>query len=226
MVRDAARRRDDGCYTLTQPLLRHTGRGLLLGQARRAEVPPQAADPSLRAGGTPSPTTRRCSSRSSSASTASRRSGAPCCPTRDALELCDERIIPEHEERDEAVVARGVRARHPTQPAAVVHHDVPARAVDRRRVRPRAATDDRLRSPLPRRTICGSTRSIAVATCTRRSTRCSRSRPTTGCPYWLTHLVARNNLQLDPHEQVLHEPRASQATGLNDHRFRSILVAG
>ena len=47
-------------------------------------------------------------------------------PYADALELCDERIIPEHEARDEAVVERSVRARRPPQPRAGVHHDLPA----------------------------------------------------------------------------------------------------
>ena len=44
-------------------------------------------------------------------------------------------------------------------------------------------------------------------------------------PYWLTHLVARNNLQLTRTSKYCTALEVS-GYGPNDHRFRSVVVVG
>ena len=145
-------------------------------------------------------------------------------PYGDALDLCDERIVPDHEERDAAVVDEAFElvVRHNLQPSCITtyqrepwvggEYDPGLRLTIDFDLRYRVH-DLWLDSKHAGRFMFPPQYAVLEIKANDR------------VPYWLTHLVARNNLQLTRTSKYCTSLEVS-GYGPHDHRFRSVLVAG
>ena len=101
-------------------------------------------------------------------------------PYADALELCDERIVPEHEARDEAVVNEAFElvVRHNLEPACITTYQREPWIGGEYDPGLRVTIDSDLRYRVHDLWLDSKN---PGSTCSRLSTRCWRSKPTTGC---------------------------------------------
>ncbi len=141
-----------------------------------------------------------------------------------ALDLCDERMIPEHEAQDEPVVheAYGLLVRHNLEPACITtyqreawiggDYDPGLRLTIDFDLRHRV-NDLRLDSKGPGRQVLPVQFAVLEIKANDR------------VPYWLTHLVARNNLHLTRISKYCLSLEAA-GYGLGDRQSRSVVVVG
>jgi len=142
----------------------------------------------------------------------------------DALELCDERIIPDHEERDQAVVEEvfGLVVCHNLVPTCITtyqrepwvggEYDPGLRLTIDFDLRYRMHDLD-LDSKHPGKYMVPPSFSVIEIKANDR------------VPYWLTHLVARHNLQLTRMSKYCSSIDVA-GRGMREHLVRSVLVAG
>lgn len=153
--------------------------------------------------------------------TQKRRAVLPYC---DALELCDERIVPEHEPRDEAVVNEVFEliVRHNLEPACITTYQREPWVGGDYDPGLRLTVDSDLRyrvhdlwldSKHPGKYMLPPQYAVLEIKANDR------------VPYWLTHLVARNNLQLTRVSKYCLSLDVA-GYGNHDRRFRSVLVVG
>jgi hypothetical protein len=145
-------------------------------------------------------------------------------PYGDALDLCIERIVPDCVERDQAVVVEAFElvVRHNLQPSCITtyqrepwiggDYDPGLRLTIDTDLRYRVH-DLWLDSKHPGKVMFPPQYAALEIKANDR------------VPYWLTHLVARNNLQLTRMSKYCTSLSVS-GYGPHDHRFRSVLVAG
>jgi hypothetical protein len=144
-------------------------------------------------------------------------------PYADAIDLCDERMIPNHEARDESVVHEAFElvVRHNLEPACITtyqrepwiggDYDPGLRLTIDFDLRYRVH-DLGLDSKHPGRHMFPVHFAVLEIKANDR------------VPYWLTHLVARNNLQLTRMSKYCSSLDVA-GYGQRDHRPRSVLVA-
>jgi SPX domain protein involved in polyphosphate accumulation len=145
-------------------------------------------------------------------------------PYADALELCDERIVPAHEERDAAVVDEAFELvlRHNLEPVCITtyqrepwiggDYDPGLRITVDFDLRYRVH-DLWLDSKHPGKAMFPPQYAVLEIKANDR------------VPYWLTHLVARNNLQVTRTSKYCTSLGVA-GYGVHDHQYRSVLVAG
>jgi SPX domain protein involved in polyphosphate accumulation len=145
-------------------------------------------------------------------------------PYADALGLCDERIVPDHEARDEAVVNETFElvVRHNLEPACITTYqrepwvggtyDPGLRVTIDSDLRYRV-NDLWLDSKNPGKCMFPAQYAVLEIKANDR------------VPYWLTHLVARHNLQLTRMSKYC-SSLDTAGYGQRDHQFRSVLVTG
>jgi SPX domain protein involved in polyphosphate accumulation len=145
-------------------------------------------------------------------------------PYGDALALCDERLTPDHEERDEAVVDEvfELLLRHDLRPSCITTYQREPWMGGDYDPGLRLTVDFDLRYRVHDLQLDSKHRGkfmyppqYAVL----------EIKANDRVPYWLTHLVARNNLQLTRTSKYCTSLEVS-GYGPNDHRFRSVIVTG
>jgi SPX domain protein involved in polyphosphate accumulation len=145
-------------------------------------------------------------------------------PYLDAVELCDERLIPEYEDQDEAVVHEAFElvVRHNLRPSCITTYQREPWMGGEYDPGLRLTIDTDLRYRIH---DLGLDSKNAGRQMFPHQYAVLEIKANDRVPYWLTHLVARNNLHLTRTSKYC-TSLAVSGYGLNDHQFRSVLVAG